>query len=191
MTTESEPQLSLQAMMSEGPEWLDSYLRQVAEGKITPHAMLGIQAGATSRAHTEDSLQWAAIAVRAAHLHALQDGGEHRASALLKAMLLRAWFISRMGSKPGHPILDRDIILDWFKAETELSLTAVKEKSARCKNTTVGNLTPSELLDFRNELIKLRNIKGRIGVLRMLADSHELPDTPALNEWLEVSNEIP
>jgi len=108
--TESESQFKLQTMMDKGPEWLGTYLRQFEEGKPLPHSMLGIEAGALSRARSDESLEWAGIAVRAAALHAHENGGEHRASSLRKAMALRAWFISRLGSESGHPILDRDII---------------------------------------------------------------------------------
>jgi hypothetical protein len=126
--TDSEPHLTLQAMLDKGPAWLDIYLRQFEEGLPLRHSMLGVEAGAMSRARSQKSLEWAGIAVRAAALHALENGGEHRASALWKAMSLRVWFIAMMGSQSGHTVLDKAIILRWFRAELEFSLAASKEK---------------------------------------------------------------
>jgi len=51
-------------------------------------------------------------------------------------------------------------------------------------------LAPAESLEVRVELIKLRNIKNRISVLRMLADCGELPGDPELKKWLEIRNQI-
>src|SRR5579884_1494183 len=117
--TEDQPQLSLQQMIDRGPQWLNEYLRLFEEGKPAAPPMIGIEAGAMSRARTESSLEWADIAVRAAALRSLENGGEHRDSALTKAMELRAWFIGRMGVRSGHPVLDRDVILRWFDDEAK------------------------------------------------------------------------
>jgi hypothetical protein len=146
--------------------------------------MIGLEALAMSRARSEQSLEWAGIAVRAAALHALEGGGEQRAATLWKAMALRAWFISKMGSQAGHPVLDKATILRWFRQENEFSFEDTKELSARWRRTRAA--TPS-----KDELIKLRNIKGRISVLRMLADAGELPDDPELKQWLELRGQIP
>jgi hypothetical protein len=186
-----DPALTLQDMMDQGPEWLGAYLRQFEEGKPIPHSMIGIEAGAASRARSLKNLQWADIAVRAAALHALESEGEQRAAALWKAMAIRAWFISEMGSRRGHPILDPDIILQWFESETEFSMDVTKQKSARWKNFRASTMTRDELAEFRSDLIKLRNIKQRISVLKMLAGCGELPEDARFKHWLEIRDQIP
>lgn len=190
MTEESVSQPSLQAMIDKGPAWLDEYLRGFEAGAPAPHSMIGIEAGALSRARTEKSLEWASIAVRAADLHALENGGEHKPAAQWRAMALRAWFISKMGSTPGDPILDRDVIVRWFRAETEFPLDIALEKSGRWKKTKLKELPENTPADVRAELIKLRHIKGRISILRTLADCGQLPDDADLKDWLAARDQL-
>ena len=172
-----------QEMIDKGPEWLDAYLQRFEGGELAPHSMISIEAGAASKAHSESSIRWAEIAVRAAELLALENRGEHRAHALRKAMSLRAWFISKRGAEADHPILDPQIVVRWFKNEAEYPLSAVEEKSLRLRATKLS-------AKDQDELIKLRNIKGRIGVLRTLADAGELPPDPELQEWLNMRDRI-
>lgn len=188
--TESTPSLSLQEMMNQGVAWLDAYLRPFEAGGPCTHSMIGIEAGALSKARTDKSLEWADIAIRAAALHALENAGQHRASAQWRAMALRAWFISKMGAQPGHPILDPDVILRWFREEAEFPLEAAKQKSARWKKTKLRDLSPDESPEVRDELIRLRNLKGRISILRTLADCGALPPDADLAAWLAARNEL-
>lgn len=175
--------MTLQEMIDKGPEWLDNYLQEVEAGRVVAGFLIGIESGASSKAHSENSLKWAEIAAKAAELYAVQGTGEHRAAVLHNAMSLRAWFISKLGPLSGHPVLDPEIIVRWFEKETKYSLSTVEEKSARLRAT---RLSDNDL----DELVTLRNIKGRVTVLRVLAHAGALSNHPELQKWLDVRGRI-
>lgn len=102
-------------------------------------------------------------------------------------MTLRAWFISRIGSRAGDPILDKEIILGWFTAEQKLSLAEAKERAARWKNT---RLPINDRLPL-NEVRELRGIKNRLRIIKTLQECGELPQDSYLNEWLEIRRSLP
>ena len=180
---QGETPLALQEMINRGTDWLSAYLREFEAGAPFPsNTMLGIFEGAAGRARLENSLEWAGIALRAAELWALEDGGVCRHSALLKAMQHRAGFISRMGSRPGDPVLDKASILQWFTAELEFPIDVAKEKGVRWRDSQLA-LDGGITLD---ELKTLRNIRSRVQVLQALADCGEIPNDSPLTEWLEM-----
>jgi hypothetical protein len=196
-----EPDLTLQEMMKRGPEWLDAYLRPFEQGKPAPHSMIGIESVARPLAYYYKSLDWAGIAVRAGELLAGENGGAFRGSALNKTMALRAWFISNLGSKVGHPVLDRDIILRWFKTETPFAPEDALEtfaplKTIKLSSVPAGKKRPTisqELLEklARGEYSKSRwsdltALLGRLNVLQRLAECGELPVDPEFAAWLKV-----
>ncbi len=185
-----EPRLTLQAMLNKGPEWLGAYLSPFEAGHISPHSMAGIEAGATSKARTQKSLPWADIAVRAAALHAAEDSGRHRTAVLMKAMALRAEFIAREGAKPGHLVLDPAHITRWFRADAEFDIKTALEKSARWRKTKLMELPKDQLAAARDDLSKLRHLKGRIGVLKTLADARALQGDAELAEWIKIRDQI-
>jgi hypothetical protein len=183
-------QSELERMIDRGPEWLDKYLRQFEEDATLAYSMIGIEAAAIFRAVNESSEVWATIAVRAAHLHALEDDGRHRASALLTAMRLRTRFISRLGSCAGDLLLDKDTILGWFRAEQEFSIETALERARKLKDIVFKQRAPDELVEYRDDLIKLRNMRHRIDRLQDLADCGELPDDPYFTEWLQIRQQL-
>jgi hypothetical protein len=185
--TQSEPQPELQTLINRGPEWLGSYLRPFEDGEPIPRNMLGIYSGAAFLAVHENSLEWAGIAIRAAALFALQDGGRHRESILRRTMRLRAGFIARMGSRPNHPVLGKKQIVDWFTTSLELSMDEVMEKSARWNASR--SLSKAQLT--LDELRQLRWIKCRLAVVKILGDCGELSIDSPLKAWLEIYAQIP
>jgi hypothetical protein len=191
---EDESQLGLEAMMDRGPAWLDGYLRQYEEGRPIPqNRMMGIVSAASSMAFREESLDWAGIALRAADLMA-SERQENREPAFLKAMRLRAWFIVRMGSRPDHPVLDKEIILRWVIEGLTLSIEEARDRSVRVwdqlsayRNTP----TPEKKKLLLDDMRALRAIKSRLYVLHSLADVGELPSNSSLRNWLEIRGQLP
>jgi hypothetical protein len=189
MTTQANSQPALQSLINQGPRWLDAHLRQFEKrkDKLSINQMLGIFEGAAGRSRLEDDLEWAGIAVRAAELYALGECGKHREHALRKAMQFRAAFIVRMGSRSGHPVLDKEIILRWVTEGISMPIIEAKALSARLKH---GQWPLCEHLD---ELRELHRIRARIGVARTLVDCGELESGSWIDEWIkmELLNEIP
>jgi len=186
---QTDPLPALQTLINQGPPALDAYLRQFEEriDKLSINHMLGIFEGAAGRARVENDLEWAGIAVRAAELYALEECGKHREHALRKVMQFRAAFIVRMGSRSGHPVLDKEIIFRWVTEGISMPIIEAKDLSARLKD---GRWPLREHLD---ELRELHNIRTRIGVAKTLVDCGELASGSWLDEWIkmEAQHEIP
>lgn len=74
------------AVLDEGPQRCDEYLRQLEEGNRIPSvSMMLVVQKAGNRARDQISLEWAEIAVRAANLWAIEGGSSDPAVALLHA----------------------------------------------------------------------------------------------------------
>jgi hypothetical protein len=185
MRQDTEPQL--QALLKNGPSWLDGWLRQVEEGTARPGGQMnGISEGAAHLAKEQSSLEWADISIRAANLWAQTDAGA-RENALHRSMLLRVWFIARMGASSGHPVLDKAIILDWFVRELEVSIEVAKERIGEWQ-------APGSPLKERlplDEVRELRRIKNRLGIVQLLAEAGELPSNSPACAWLEIRSQLP
>lgn len=111
---QNDQQSIFNSLQNEGPRaWL-SYLRPFEKGEpITGLSMDVVYHHAAPLAKNQSSLDWAQVAIIAANLWARNSSGVERENALLWAMKLRSWFISKMGSRPNHPVLDKQIILSW------------------------------------------------------------------------------
>src|SRR4051812_5928614 len=107
-------------LVEQGPVRLKQYLTECEQGTRAPANLDLILDVSEYRATSENSLEWAEIATRAANLGA-QANPAQRHSYLYRAMLLRTIFISREGSRAGHGILDRAAVVGWFRAELRLS----------------------------------------------------------------------
>jgi hypothetical protein len=191
---EDESQPALQEMVNRGPEWLDGYLRPYEAGNPLPlNAMMGIVSVAVFKAFHDASLEWAGIALRAADLMA-SECPEYREPALLRAMRLRAWFIVRMGSRPDHPVLDKQTILRWVVEGFTLTIEEARDKSVSVWDELRAYRkapTPEKKKLLLDDMRALRAIKSRLGVLQSLAEVGELPSGSFLQSWLEIRSQLP
>jgi len=145
-------------------------------------------------AENQGSLDWAEVAVRSSELEALNRSGTERENALRRAMRLRSWFIAKMGSRPNHPVLDKEIILHWAMEGLDISVQTAKEKAsliwkevARVK----GSSNPRDRQRVHDDLRQLSRIKQRLNAVKVLADCGELQNDLILNEWLEIREQLP
>src|SRR6185437_8643219 len=100
-------------LAGQGPVRLKQYLTECEQGIREPANLDLILDVSEYRATSENSMEWAEIAIRAANL-ATQGNPPRRHSYLYRAMLLRTVFIARVGSRPGHSILDPATVTVWF-----------------------------------------------------------------------------
>jgi len=192
---QNDQQSIMNSLKDERPEaWL-AYLRPFEEGEpITGLSMLVIFHYAAPLAKKQDSLDWAEVAVRAAELEARNCSGIGSENARLWAMQLRSWFISKMGSRSNHFVLDKEVILNWVMDGLKLSVRAAKEKiSSLAEVIAVAKKSsnPDDGQRLRNDLSELCRIKHRLNVVKVLADCGELPSDSLLYKWLEIREQLP
>jgi hypothetical protein len=194
-------------LVEQGPVRLKLHLTECEEGTREPANLELILEVAEYRASDEASLDWAEIAVRTANLVAAAKPA-HRHSYLYRAMLVRTLFITRLGSQPGHPILDPAVVVEWFQTELRFSPAEARRRSERWKDPAFQQEFAAELeahngsaaaadgetqhiSDTLNELLDLQLLKYRLQLLRRLAECGELPASPGITEWLRTSRFLP
>jgi hypothetical protein len=195
MLAMSDLQGIFNSLKDEGPQAWRAYLRPFEEGEgISGLSMLIIYPHAADLAKNQGSLDWAEVAVRAAELQARTHTGISREEALLMAMRLRAWFISKMGSRPSDLILDKAIIFRWAMDGVDISVQTAEEKAASIGKRLVAlrtSSTPEDKQQVGADLSLLRRMKHRLNVVKVLADCSELPGDSPLSKWLEIRQLLP
>jgi hypothetical protein len=76
----------------------------------------------------------------------------------------------------------------------DISTQTAKQKAAliwKDVQRIKGSSNPEDTQRVHDDLRHLRRIKQRLDVVKVLADSGELPSDPILNEWLEVREQLP
>jgi len=131
-------------LAGQGPVRLKQYLTECEQGIREPANLDLILDVSEYRATSENSMEWAEIAIRAANL-ATQGNPPRRHSYLYRAMLLRTVFIARVGSRPGHSILDPATVTVWFLSELRFGPEEARRRSERWKD-------PGFQQDFAAEL---------------------------------------
>ena len=192
---QNDQQSVFNTLKAEGPEAWRAYLRPLEEGKpITGLSMLVIYHYAAVLAKKQGSLDWAEVAVRAAEVEARNRSGVEREDALLWAMQLRSWFISKMGSRSNNLILDKEIILPWVLEGVNLSVQTAKEIAVSL-GERLAKLKNSSNLDERQQVLEdlrlLRRLKHRLNVVKVLVDCGELTNESPLYRWLQIREQLP
>jgi hypothetical protein len=195
LAMQSDQQSIMNSLKDEGPKaWL-AYLRPFEDGQpLTGLSMQVVFNYAAPLAKDQDSLDWAEVAIRAADLEAFNGSQTEREHAMLRAMRLRSWFIAKMGSRPKHRVLDKEVILHWVMEVLNISVQTAEEKAALIwKGVAIvqGSSSPENRQRVHDDLRQLRRIKNRLNVAKMLADCGELPNDPTLNEWLKIREQLP
>lgn len=191
----TDQQSIMNSLKDEGPEAWRAYLHPFEEGiPLTGLSMQVIFHHTAPLAKNKESLDWAEVAVRAADLEALNCSGTERENAQLRAMRLRSWFIAKMGSRPGHPVLGKEILLHWVMEGLGITAQTTKEKAALIWKDVARVKCSSNSEDVQrvhDDLRQLRRIKHRLNVAKVLADCGEVPNNPILSEWLEIREQLP
>lgn len=145
---------------------------------------LGLAEAATNQALADDedaaaSLAWAQVAGIAWERLASQPGipGAHQ-RFMTSLMLLRAALIARHSASFEDPLLDSEEVLDWFLVRRRGELDAAARDSSRWQELPV------------ERILELREIKDELGVVELLSGCSRC-QTPEVQRWLELRNELP
>jgi hypothetical protein len=185
----TDPRTIFNSLQDRPPDvWL-AYLRQYEDAKQTPGLSFDVIVHhAVISAEKEGSLEWAEVAIRAAELLERVPWTD----GLWRAMHIRALFISKMGSRTGHFVLDKEVVLRWVleclgrpRQEVE------QEAAATCGQLAIAKtLSPEDKQRLLERLRELRTMKRRLSVAKMITDSGEVLD-PSLDEWLAILEQLP
>lgn len=105
-----------------------------------------------------------------------QGSGE---SLAISSMMLRAAGIGKLGAISQHPVLDVNLILQWFWDNIKDSLENVEKKAANWQNLPIP------------EIRELRQLKNRLKVIAALADTDRYVLDEELSTWLAVREKLP
>lgn len=172
----------LDRLVSSSPTELHHWLTAIDAGNTeAPECFnwLGLAQAAGHRARTDLNLEWAAIAVALYTRLAKSNSGRKRDQLLVDVMHIRAFFIKRMGSSPGHPVLDIQDLVAWFLSTLTISLAQAQRMTEHWEHLTI------------EEIRTLRDIKNRLAVFVNLRQDEWIEPYPELKDWLAVREQLP
>jgi len=164
--------------------WLDSVLSGREElPKDFNWLLLAEHAGQLAR--ESDDLEWARVSTRVYDwLHRVELDGNDDSS-----MALRAYFINKRGSVSGDPLLDPNVILNWFYESLRMSFTEAELGIPKCKETIAkGNIKEPQDLQLCREL---RQIKNKLTIINWLVEGDTLHPDKELSKWLDIKATLP
>ncbi|NJL69354.1 MAG: hypothetical protein HC894_27090 [Microcoleus sp. SM1_3_4] len=94
-------------------------------------------------------------------------------------MMLRAGAIAKLGIISNDPVLDVNLILQWFWDNIKQSREDVEQKAANWKTLPIG------------EIRELRQLKNRLQVIAALTDLDRYVLDEELNTWLALREKLP
>ncbi|MGB3262866.1 MAG: hypothetical protein WBA89_02825 [Microcoleus sp.] len=100
-------------------------------------------------------------------------------SFTISAMMLRAGAIGQLGVIFNHPVLDVNLILQWFWHNIKESRENVEKKAANWKMLPIA------------EIRELRQLKNRLKVIAALANNNKYVLDEELNTWLSLREKLP
>ncbi|WP_199248336.1 hypothetical protein [[Phormidium] sp. ETS-05] len=138
-------------------------------------------ASSSYEANTTD-IKWVEIATTIyERLAAIADKAKSGSGESLRisAMMLRAGMIDKFGVVYDHPVLDINIIFQWFRQNLKLSCEEVEKKAANWR------VLPVE------EIRELRQLKNRLQVISAINDSNKFGLEPDIKAWLSLRKQLP
>lgn len=100
-------------------------------------------------------------------------------SFTISSMMLRAAAIGKLGVICEHPVLDVNLILQWFWDNIKESRKDVEKKAANWQTLPIA------------EIRELRQLKNRLKVIDALADTDKYVLDEELSTWLSVREKLP
>jgi len=198
MTKPRDQQTGFDALQGKSPEiWL-AYLSEIEESEqelaLSPRIIWGYSAGLAKEL---SSLEWAEVAIRAIQIDAAKSRDKPQGDILYEdgvadGMALHSWFISRMGSREGHPVLDKHTVMVWVANGLPASLSQFKgEVDAVGSILSRAKTDSSAGTQTVNQLRMMRRVKRRLMIATQLVQCGELVPDSALQAWLDLLPQIP
>lgn len=100
-------------------------------------------------------------------------------SFTISSMMLRAAAIGKLGAISDHPVLDVNLIIQWFWDNIKQSREDVEKKATNWKTLPIA------------EIRELRQLKNRLKVIAALSDTDKYVLDEELNTWLSVRDRLP
>ncbi|MFB2923474.1 hypothetical protein [Aerosakkonema funiforme] len=187
--TQSKSAIQLNQLLQEDVDSVLAWLKSIESGHSSPPEgfnWLGLAEAASFDALEGDrhypnkpSIKWAEVAIKVYEQLAESANADARDSFMNSSMMLRSATIAKFGAVPGHPVLDIDQILRWFNDSLRMSYSEAATKAANWKKCQI------------EEIRELRQIKNRLRVISVLADSDKLILNPEIHSWLSLQQKLP
>lgn len=128
---------------------------------------------------TKQKLMWAEVAAISYEKLGVNTNPSMADSLMFSSMMLRSNTIAKLGSVPGHPVLDLDVILNWFESNLKFSFDEVSQTAQNWQKCQV------------QEICELRKLKNRLQIISVLADSEQVDLSPEIYLWLALRDQLP
>ncbi len=134
---------------------------------------------ATTEVNVQDRLLWAQV------VNSVQEYTANKANPAasnpheVSAKLLAVRLIDELGPVVGHPILDPNLIEEWFFKGLTMSYEEAVSKAKNWRERPV------------EEIAQLRNLKNRLLPVEQLKEKGYLADNSELSKWLHIRNNLP
>jgi hypothetical protein len=190
-------------LLCKQPIEIQGWLHRVWSGEITPPQhfnwlVLAEVAGTYAQrnfvlrpeeASAEESLKWAEISISVYERLAQEakDGFSFETSG----MVLRAFLITKLGVKFGHPILDPSVIFAWVRKGLALPIIEVRQRAKDWKERLATGLATSASNSSVQELVSLRRIKIRLYPVKLLTENGCLQPDDEITDWLSLHSLLP
>lgn len=187
-----ESTINLNHLLQQSPENVISWLKNIRSGKeAEPQEFnwLGLAEAATFNAHQNadnqqiiPALEWAEVALIVDDLLSqkmAENQGKNNDALTISSMMLRAVMISKFGVNLSHPVLNINLIKEWFR-EANKNLSAQEiSKITNWRDLEIGKIR------------ELRQLKNRLKVIDILAKSDQLTGETDLKDWLSLGRKLP
>ncbi len=187
--TQSLSTIELNQILTQDVDSVLNWLKNLASGKSTAPrgfnwhglaeaAAFNAREGSPQEA-TKLNLKWAEVSVTAYEGLAAKTNPSMADSLMFSSMMLRANMISKLGAVPGHPVLDVDVIINWFEKNLTMSQDEVSKKAQNWQQCQI------------EEIRELRKIKNYLQVISVLAKSDKVVLNPEIYSWLALREQLP
>ena len=182
---QSKTQISVQEILQKDAESVLIWLKNMfSENSLTTQDFnwLLLADSAAFNAQENFDITWAEVATKIYDYLAVnteQKKIDTQESLMISSMMLRARMISQLGIIKAHPVLDINLIFQWFLNNQNLSYHQVEQKSENWQVLSV------------DEIKELRRLKNRLKVIEVIHHSHKYVLAPEFKEWLDLRHKLP
>ncbi|MBW4577689.1 MAG: hypothetical protein KME08_20850 [Aphanothece sp. CMT-3BRIN-NPC111] len=139
------------------------------------------------------SLEWAKVAISVYDLLAKKYSESSGFDSFIRSsMMLRAYLILKLGATPGDLVLDPNLIVNWFFDNLKISFKEAWTIASDWR--TLSRDKFKELMQNKQQIEKLRElreIKNRLGAIKLLSQSKQFTLDEEISNWLSLQEKLP